>query len=100
MKTDDKRGPSRRQVLKVVLALGAAGPLLMTRPALASKVSKTAARYQGHPHGGQDCLGCEYFVKPHGESGIGSCKVVQGSIASSGWCLFYKVEDNPNEKED
>jgi hypothetical protein len=100
MKAEHRCAPYRRRVLKVVLALGAAGPLLMARPVLASKVTKTAAHYQNHPNGSQDCIGCEYFVKPHGDSRIGSCKVVEGNIASNGWCQLYRVEDNPNEKED
>jgi hypothetical protein len=101
MTTDNNRcAPSRRQVLKAALALGAAGPLLMARQALASKVSKTAVHYQNHPNGNQDCIGCDYFVKSHGDPRFGSCRLVAGNIAPNGWCELYRVEDDPHEKED
>ena len=50
----------------------------------ASKVSKTFARYQDHPHNGHHCSLCVHFRGPH------SCELVDGTINPNGVCRFFK----------
>jgi len=47
------------------------------------KVSKTQIKYQDRPKGDQMCATCQQFITPH------SCKLVEGKISPSGWCLLW-----------
>jgi hypothetical protein len=47
------------------------------------KVSKEAMKYQDKPNADQRCDGCMQFVAPS------SCKVVDGTISPSGWCMAW-----------
>ena len=78
---------SRRITLKNI-ALLAAVPWV-ARPARAqAKVAKQAMKYQDQPKDGQRCDTCVQFVP--GQSGAqGTCKVVEGPISPSGWCMVY-----------
>jgi hypothetical protein len=60
------------------------GVALLGPPADAgSKFSQSMAKYQPTPKGAQRCDGCTQFQSPD------ACKVVEGKIAASGWCLLY-----------
>ncbi|MBU6460918.1 MAG: high-potential iron-sulfur protein [Proteobacteria bacterium] len=88
---DDGKKISRRSFLKgaMFLAAGAAIPLAaFSRNALAAgKVSKAAMHYQDKPNGSAHCSNCIQFIP--GSGGMGTCKVVAGSISPNGWCLAY-----------
>jgi hypothetical protein len=64
----------------------AATGAISVRAAAQSKVSKANAKYQDKPKGDQRCDGCVQFVAPDG------CKVVDGKISPSGWCMLYAAK--------
>jgi hypothetical protein len=79
--------PSRRIMLKYVAAAAA---LPLTATALAqSKASKQAMKYQDQPKDGQRCDQCMQFIPPAKKGEQGGCKVVEGPISPSGWCIAY-----------
>ena len=86
--TEAKR-VSRRDFLFTVAAGGgavvAAG--FAASPAFASnKMSQKAMAYQPTPKGAQRCDNCANFQAP------ASCKLVDGTIAASGWCILYRAK--------
>jgi len=84
---DDRSRLARRQVLKVaVVAAGAglAASVLPARDALGQqKVPKETMKYQDKPNGSMQCDNCSQFVAPN------SCKVVEGTISPSGYCIAW-----------
>jgi len=58
---------------------------LLSTPAYASnKMPQKAVNYQSQPKGEQRCDNCALWEPPS------SCKLVDGTIAASGWCVLYK----------
>ena len=53
------------------------------RASAQQKVSKEAMKYQDKPNGDQRCDNCAQFVAP------ASCKVVDGVISPSGYCIVW-----------
>jgi hypothetical protein len=47
-------------------------------------MSPKAMQYQPTPKGKQRCDNCANFQAPS------SCKLVDGTIAPSGWCILYR----------
>jgi len=76
---------SRRDFLFAAgVAGGAAAVALSASPALASnKMSQKAMSYRPSPNGNQRCDNCGNFQAPS------SCKLVDGVIAPTGWCVLY-----------
>jgi hypothetical protein len=74
-------GVSRRSVL--LAAAGAAPLLALTGGEAQAKLAMTAVKYQPDPKDGKQCDGCNFFVAPN------SCKMVDGDIAPTGWCLLW-----------
>lgn len=72
---------SRRDFL-FVSAVVAGG--LLPSPAAAAKMSPKAMSYRPTPNGNQRCDNCANFLAPD------SCKVVDGTISPSGWCILYR----------
>lgn len=83
---------SRADALKGIIILPALaiafGGLTLDAEA-ASKSSKAAVKYQGHPKGTQKCSGCRFFVKGKNAKANGSCQIVSGSISPNGWCVAW-----------
>jgi hypothetical protein len=82
----DRLAPSRRSILRSVVALGTVAwvGLDAQQEAVAQqKVSKAAMKYQDHPNGDQSCSTCMQFEPPS------SCKVVDGTISPSGYCIAW-----------
>jgi hypothetical protein len=79
---------SRRDFLFVAAAGGGAivATGLMPSPALAAKMSPKAMSYRPSPNGNQRCDNCANFQPPNG------CKVVDGTISPSGWCIVYRAK--------
>ena len=78
---------SRRDFLFSAAVGGGAviGAGLMSSPAHASgKMAQKAVNYQPTPKGGQRCDNCALWQVPN------SCKLVDGTISPSGWCVLYK----------
>jgi hypothetical protein len=87
----DKKSPageqfSRRNFLKAAAVGSAAlGAGLISSPGHASgKMAQKAVNYQAAPKGSQRCDNCALWQAP------ASCKLVDGTIAASGWCVLYK----------
>lgn len=84
---DNQRKLSRRSMLtRAAWLAGAtlAGTVIPIEVASAQqKVSKDAMKYQEKPNGDQMCGNCAQFVAPS------SCKVVDGTISPSGWCMAW-----------
>jgi secreted PhoX family phosphatase len=79
---------SRRGLLRGAGVAAGAGALLAAGlaagPAAAqAKFSQSQAKYQPTPKGAQRCDSCAQFQP------AAACKVVQGQISASGWCLLY-----------
>ena len=81
----------RRLVLKnAAAAAGIALAPAFARSALAqAKASKQAMKYQDQPKDGQRCDTCLQFIPGPKAGANGTCKVVDGPISPSGWCVAY-----------
>jgi anaerobic selenocysteine-containing dehydrogenase len=80
---------SRRDFLRVAAVGGGAvlGASLIAAPAAAStKMPQKAVSYQATPKGKARCDNCSLW-QPQS-----SCKLVDGTIAASGWCVLYKAK--------
>jgi hypothetical protein len=78
----------RRVVLKNAAAVAVA--TAFARSALAqAKASKQAMKYQDEPKEGQRCDTCLQFIPGPNPRANGACKVVDGQISPSGWCIAY-----------
>lgn len=77
---------SRRDFLFVSSVAGGTlvGACLLASPASAAKMSPKAMSYRPNPNGNQSCANCANFQPP------ASCKVVDGAISPSGWCILYR----------
>ncbi len=82
-----EKGVSRRTVL---LAAAAAAPVLalMTTGAQA-KMAQASVKYQAQPNNGKQCDGCNFFVAAADAGKPGTCKMVDGEIAPTGWCALW-----------
>jgi hypothetical protein len=84
---DDQRKLSRRSMLARAAGLAGAtlaGTVIPIELASAQqKVAKEAMKYQDKPNGDMRCDNCSQFVAPS------SCKVVDGTISPSGYCLAW-----------
>jgi anaerobic selenocysteine-containing dehydrogenase len=79
---------SRRDFL-VATAVGsgaAIAAVLDQSPAEAAKMSPKAMSYRPTPNGSQRCDNCANFQPPS------TCKVVDGAIAPTGWCILYRAK--------
>jgi hypothetical protein len=78
---------SRRDFL-FVAAVGGGAALGLTASAAAAsnKMSPRAMSYRPAPNGKQRCDNCANWQPP------GSCKLVDGPIAPSGWCILYNAK--------
>jgi anaerobic selenocysteine-containing dehydrogenase len=75
---------SRRHFLKTAaIGTAALGAGLISSPAQA-KMAQKAVNYQATPKGDQRCDNCALWQSPN------ACKLVDGSVAASGWCVLYK----------
>ena len=78
---------SRRAFARGVLGCALCAAITLTLgPRLAAaeaKMSKSDAKYQGHPNGASKCSKCSSFVSP------GSCEVGAGSVSPNGWCINF-----------
>lgn len=59
-------------------------PTESAAPATSPKVSQASVQYQRQPKGDQKCADCMHFI-----AASNSCKLVEGSISPTGWCLLW-----------
>jgi hypothetical protein len=88
---NDSRERSRRGVLRggVILLAGVTAALASGRAQAAGKTAKVAVRYQFTPKGDQHCGGCASFIPAADPAAPGTCKIVDGDIPPTGWCLLF-----------
>lgn len=82
--------PTRKAFLGTAVVLPALAGLLAA-PALAdaSKSSQASMHYQNSPNNGKQCSGCSFFIPGSSATANGSCKVVDGTIAPTGYCMAF-----------
>ena len=61
-----------------------AASVVSTPAAASTKMPQKAVSYQPAPKGAQRCDNCALW------QGSSSCRLVDGAIAPSGWCVLYK----------
>lgn len=79
---------SRRDFLFAASVGGAAilGTTLASPAKASNKMSPKAMSYRPTPNGNQRCDNCANWQPP------GSCKLVDGPIVASGWCILYNAK--------
>jgi high potential iron-sulfur protein len=80
--------PLRRFALKRIAGFAAA-PWLARSALAQAKATKQAMQYQDQPKNGQRCDTCMQFIAGPQANAPGTCKVVDGPISPSGWCVAY-----------
>jgi hypothetical protein len=81
---------SRRSILRNFALTTAGGAALLGTTVIGVRVAaaqtkalQKAVGYQDMPKGAQQCDNCTNFAAP------ASCKVVDGNISPTGWCMMY-----------
>jgi len=59
-------------------------PMESAAPAAPTKASQASVQYQAQPKDGKKCVDCMHFIA---ESN--TCKLVEGDISPSGWCVLW-----------
>jgi hypothetical protein len=83
---------SRREALRTSarwFVVPAIGTLAIAAEPVAAKVSKADMFYRDAPKEGKSCASCRLFTP--GESGKGTCAVVDGSVSANGWCMAFSA---------
>lgn len=55
-------------------------------------LAKAEADYQRRPNGDQECSKCSYYVPDRNDDCLGACVRVEGLIAPSGYCEYYRTQ--------
>jgi hypothetical protein len=90
MADDETRGNNRvtRRDFLFSAAVGGgaivAASALPSRAEASNKMSPRAMSYRPTPNGKQHCDNCANWQPP------GSCKLVDGPISPTGWCILYR----------
>ncbi len=85
--------PNRKSFLESVIVLPAlAGLVTAAASADASKSSQASMHYQSTPSDGKQCSGCNFFIPGSSASANGTCKIVDGSISPTGYCIAYNAK--------
>ncbi len=90
----DKNNLSRSELLQRLaaapLAIGALAAL-QSQATAATKSPQSAVKYVSHPVGGKKCDQCRFYIaaKKNPMKANGSCQIVAGSIAPSGYCVEF-----------
>jgi High potential iron-sulfur protein len=87
---DSESGLNRSAFVRSLLLLPAlAGALSVTARADDPKSQQSAVQYQGTPNGDKQCSKCTFFQPGQNATANGTCKIVDGTIAPSGYCVAY-----------
>jgi hypothetical protein len=67
---------------------------LFTRAVLAddTKVTPSSVQYQTKPNGDKQCSKCNFFIAGQTADANGTCKIVDGVISPSGYCIAYNAK--------
>ncbi|MGE5318744.1 MAG: hypothetical protein ACM3KD_01055 [Hyphomicrobiaceae bacterium] len=58
-------------------------PMESAAPAAPAKMSQASVKYQTEPKGDQQCSNCLHFIPPN------ACKLVEGNISPTAWCILW-----------
>ena len=90
---DSRRYPTRKTFLGTAIVLPAlAGWLASAARADTAKSSQASMHYQTTPNDGKQCSGCNFFIPGSSASANGTCKIVDGSISPTGWCIAFNAK--------
>ena len=79
---------TRRALIRATAATLAAGLCVrVSHTFAAEKMTQAQAEYQPTPNGIYSCGQCTLFVAPS------SCKVVEGTVSTDGWCKAFVLAD-------
>lgn len=83
--TNGRADLSRRSLLHLALASGGVlfAAAVPTAAVAGSKIAQKAVKYQDTPKGKARCDNCRQWQAP------AACKLVDGTISPSGWCMIY-----------
>jgi|HubBroStandDraft_2_1064218.scaffolds.fasta_scaffold1328383_2 hypothetical protein len=85
--------PTRTSFLKSMIVLPALAALTSAlASADAAKSSQASMHYQSTPSDGKQCSGCNFFIPGSSATASGTCKVVDGSISPTGYCIAYNAK--------
>jgi hypothetical protein len=91
----DPRGHhSRKAFLEGIVVLPALAGLLTGGALAAEKSSKASMHYQTTPSDGKQCSGCKFFEPGASATADGSCKIVDGSISPTGYCIAFNAKSS------
>jgi len=76
----------RASVAFLAAAVASLGP---KRTNAATKTPKTDVQYQFAPKGDQRCGLCASFIPAADRQAAGACKIVDGPIPPTGWCVLF-----------
>jgi len=65
-------------------APAAQAPMESAAPAAPAKVSQASVQYQTEPKDGKTCADCMHFI-----ADSNTCKLVEGDISPTGWCVLW-----------
>jgi len=85
--------PSRKAFIGSMIVLPAlAGIIAAPARADASKSSQASMHYQATPNDGKQCSGCNFFIPGGTPTASGTCKIVDGSISPTGYCIAFNAK--------
>jgi High potential iron-sulfur protein len=89
---DPTPNQSRKAFLGSVILLPALAALgTAAANADAAKSSQASMQYQSTPKDGKHCSGCNFFIPGESATANGTCKIVDGTISPTGWCIAYNA---------
>ena len=81
---------TRRGALRGAAAFSGLGVLLAATAARAAGgTPKTEVQYQYKPQGKNQCGLCASFIPGADAAGPGTCRIVEGAIPQTGWCILF-----------
>jgi hypothetical protein len=85
------RGSLLAKLAIAPIAIGAFAALKIEE-ADAAKTAKSAVQYVAHPVGGHQCSQCRFFKAGKTAKADGSCSIVDGAIAPTGYCVAFAAK--------
>ena len=94
MNDNDKlasRAEALQKLATAPIVIGALASLTAAPAGAAATMAPKLAAYQSTPKGGKQCSTCNLYVPAASNpaKANGTCKLVKGPIAPTGWCKFY-----------
>ena len=94
MRQPTQRVTRRVFIGSVVILPALAGAIGAVASADTAKSSQASMHYQTTPNDGKQCSQCNFFVPGSSASANGTCKIVDGSITPTGWCIAFSAKSS------